>query len=325
MNQQGSTAVSTLPAPNAGWAGEISLDLDVVSAVCPNCHITLVEADSNDNSMFSAVTTANLLGAKFVSMSWGGAESSQDRSLESHFTATGVVYTAASGDDGYAKGPIYPATSARVVAVGGTSLTPAATSRGWKETAWDLAGSGCSTQIATPAWQAGATPCDKKGTTDVSAVADPGTGVAVFQTYGGPHGWVVYGGTSAAAPLIASVYALAGPPSTTVNPATLPYRNAHSLNDVTSGTNGTCSSRYLCTATTGWDGPTGLGTPNGLTAFTLGRGAHTTLAGQTGSPGYPGHGTSLAPAQSPAESATQSPTSSPTQSATSSPTQPPTG
>ena len=103
-------------------------------------------------------------------------------------------------------------------------------------------------------------------------MADPQTGVAVYQTYGG-SGWAVYGGTSAAAPIIASVYALAGTPGATDKPGSDPYANTANLNDVTVGNNGTCAQTLLCTAAAGWDGPTGLGTPNGVAAFTAGGGA----------------------------------------------------
>jgi hypothetical protein len=102
----------------------------------------------------------------------------------------------------------------------------------------------------------------------VSAVADPNTGVSVYDTYrqSGGGGWLVFGGTSVAAPIIASVYALAGN-SSTLTYGSFSYSNAASLNDVVSGSNGTCGSSYLCTAKTGFDGPTGNGTPNGLGAF----------------------------------------------------------
>jgi subtilase family serine protease len=265
VNQNGTT--SPLPANNASWAGEMALDLDMVSATCPNCHITLVEADDPSGNLFIAVKRATTMGAKLVSMSWGGADSSSDASLDAaYFAPTGIVYSVASGDSGFAAGPIYPATSNRVVAVGGTSLTPAGNARGWSESAWSDAGSGCSVAETRPAWQAGLTSCSRRGTTDVSAVADPHTGVAVYQTYGA-GGWVVYGGTSAAAPIIAGVYALAGTPLASASPASFLYQHSGSLYDVASGNNGSCSPAVLCTSGPGWDGPTGLGTPDGLTAF----------------------------------------------------------
>jgi subtilase family serine protease len=288
LNANGLTG--PLPAADTQWAGEISLDLDMVSAVCPNCDITLIEAGDTGTGMFTAVNRANLLGAGFVSMSWGGHETSASTMAamdQAYFAQTGVVYAAASGDDGYAKGVIYPATSNRVVAVGGTRLVAnASNARGWTETAWSLAGSGCSAVEPAADWQVGATPCPKRGTTDVSAVADPATGVSVYQTYGA-DGWTIYGGTSASTPIITSVFALAGAPNPTINPAALLYRHPSGLYDITSGSNGSCTPAALCTATAGWDGPTGLGAPHGLTAFQIGRSSHTTSPGHTLSPGWP--------------------------------------
>jgi hypothetical protein len=113
--------------------------------------------------------------------------------------------------------------------------------------------------------------CSKRADSDVSAVADPATGVAVYQTYGG-SGWAVYGGTSASAPIVESVYALAGTPASSDHPASFPYAHTSTLWDVTSGNNGTCTPSLLCTAAAGWDGPTGLGTPNGTAAFVPGGG-----------------------------------------------------
>jgi subtilase family serine protease len=179
-----------------------------------------------------------------------------------------VVITASSGDSGY--GVEYPAASQYVTAVGGTSLSTSSNSRGWTESVWSTsstegAGSGCSAYDAKPTWQTD-TGCSDRTVADVSAVADPATGVAVYQTYGA-SGWAVYGGTSVASPLIAAVYADAGTPTVDYPAADL-YANTSSLNDVTSGSTTSCSPAYLCTAETGYDGPTGLGTPNGLTAFT---------------------------------------------------------
>ena len=276
VNQNG--ASSPLPSPDTGWAGEISLDLDMVSAVCPNCHILLVEVSSASmTNLGSGVNTAVNLGAKFVSNSYGGAEDGSENSYDaSYFHHPGVAITASSGDSDY-DGGSYPATSAYVTAVGGTSLNTASNSRGWSEKVWNTtsytegSGSGCSQDVAKPAFQSGLnTGCSRRAEADVSAVADPATGLAVYQTYGG-SGWAVYGGTSAASPIIASVYALAGTPGASDIPNTYPYAHTANLNDVTSGSNGTCGAP-LCTAGTGWDGPTGLGTPNGTTAFTAGGG-----------------------------------------------------
>jgi Putative Ig domain len=277
VNQNGAT--SPLPIDDAGWAGEESLDLDMVSAVCPNCHIILVEANTpTDSNLGTAVNAAVALGAKYVSNSYGGDEQSADISYDSsYYNHPGVAITASSGDDG--AGASYPAASRYVTAVGGTSLKTASNTRGWTETAWFDAGSGCSAYDAKPTWQTVATNCARRAEADVSAVADPNTGVAVYQTYGNTSDshWQVYGGTSASAPIVASVYALAGTPAAGTYPASYPYSHLGNLFDVTSGNNGSCGAP-ICTAGTGWDGPTGLGTPNGTAAFTAGGTSAVTVA-----------------------------------------------
>lgn len=271
VSQTGST--TSLPTNDTGWAGEEALDLDMVSAVCPNCSIILVEANSaNDTDLGTAENEAVALGAKVVSNSWGGSEaSSQTTEDTQYFKHPGVAITVSSGDSAY--GAEYPATSQYVTAVGGTALTTAANSRGWSESVWHTSstegtGSGCSAYDPKPSWQTD-TGCAKRMEADVSAVADPATGVAVYDTYGG-SGWAVYGGTSASAPIVAGVYALAGTPGTSDYPAKYPYQHTGNLYDVTSGSNGSCSTSYFCTARTGYDGPTGWGTPNGTAAFTAG-------------------------------------------------------
>ncbi|MGV9564093.1 putative Ig domain-containing protein [Streptomyces sp. NPDC003480] len=273
VSQTGST--TQLPTNDSGWAGEEMLDIDMVSAVCPNCNIILVEANSaTDSDLGTAENEAVALGAKFVSNSWGGSESSSQTSEDtSYFKHPGVAITVSSGDSAY--GAEYPATSQYVTAVGGTALTTASNSRGWSESVWHTnstegTGSGCSAYDPKPSWQTD-TGCSKRMEADVSAVADPATGVAVYDTYGG-SGWAVYGGTSASSPIIASVYALAGTPGASDYPAKYPYSHTGNLYDVTSGNNGSCSPSYFCTAGTGYDGPTGWGTPNGTAAFTSGGG-----------------------------------------------------
>ncbi|OLB80307.1 MAG: hypothetical protein AUI14_07195 [Actinobacteria bacterium 13_2_20CM_2_71_6] len=265
VNQNG--AASPLPQSDTGWAGEIALDIDMVSAICPSCKILLVESNGPDNSLFTAIDTAARLGARYISNSWGGSESpGQDAFDQQHLNKPGVAITASSGDSGF--GVIHPASSRFVTAVGGTSLRRATNARGWSENVWNGAGSGCATQSPKPPWQHD-TGCPRKTVADVAAVADPATGVAVYLTFGG-GGWSVFGGTSASAPIIASVYALAGTPAAGTNPTSYPYANPGSLFDVTSGSNGSCSPAYLCTGGAGYDGPTGLGTPNGVAAFTNG-------------------------------------------------------
>ncbi|WP_020140248.1 S53 family peptidase [Streptomyces sp. 351MFTsu5.1] len=270
VSQTGST--TSLPTADSGWAGEISLDLDMVSAIAPNAHILLVEASSSSMAnLGKAVNEAVTLGAKFVSNSYGGSESSSDTSYDSsYFNHPGVAITVSAGDEAY--GAEYPAASKYVTAVGGTALKTSSTTRGWTETVWKTSstegtGSGCSAYDAKPSWQTD-TGCTKRMIADVSAVADPATGVSVYDSYGSDGtGWNTYGGTSASAPIIASVYALAGTPGSSDYPSQYPYEDTAALNDVTSGNNGTCSTSYFCTAGTGYDGPTGLGTPQGLAAF----------------------------------------------------------
>ncbi len=264
VDQNGGTKY---PRGDSGWAEEISLDLDMVSAACPNCKILLVEASSATmTNLGTAVNTAVRLGAKFVSNSYGGGESSSDPTFDTqYFDHPGVAITVSSGDNGY--GVEYPAASRYVTAVGGTSLRTASNSRGWTDTVWSGAGSGCSAYDAKPAWQTDSG-CARRTVADVSAVADPNTGVAVYDSYRQATGWMVFGGTSASAPLIAATYALAGSPSSGSYPASFPYAHTSALYDVTSGSNGSCSGSYLCTGSSGYDGPSGLGVPNGTAAFT---------------------------------------------------------
>jgi subtilase family serine protease len=283
IDQNGGTSY---PTADTGWAGEISLDLDMVSAVCPQCHILLVEANSaNMSDLGAAVDQAVAQGAKFVSNSYGGSEDSSDTSSDSsYFDHPGVAITASTGDSAY--GAEYPATSQYVTAVGGTSLNRGGGTRGWSESVWSTSssegtGSGCSAYDPKPSWQHD-TGCSTRMEADVAAVADPATGVAVYQTYGG-SGWSVYGGTSAASPIVASVWALAGAPNAGDRAAQYPYNHTGSFNDVTSGSNGSCSPAYFCTAQAGYDGPTGWGTPNGTSGFSSGSTAETVSVTNPGS------------------------------------------
>jgi subtilase family serine protease len=254
------------PAVDAGWAGEISLDLDMVSAACPSCSILLVEAASATmRDLATAENYAATQGVAAISNSFGGPDTSPNAA----FDHPGIAITASTGDNGY--GVEAPASFASVIAVGGTSLNRAPqTARGWSESAWSGAGSGCSTRNARPAWQggkAGRARCSGRAVADVAAVADPNTGVAVFDSTPdqGSAGWQVFGGTSASAPFIAALYAASG--RVDAYPAALLWAQGPGLTDVTAGANGRCASRIWCTAAAGWDGPTGWGTPRGLAAL----------------------------------------------------------
>jgi subtilase family serine protease len=257
VDQNGGT---NYPRADQGWALEISLDIQIAHGMCPTCHILLVEAKSNSFTNLMAAVDYAVAHAQVISNSYGGSEFSGETSYDSHFNV-GKPITVSSGDNGY--GVEYPAASQYVTAVGGTTLNLSSNTRS-SETAWSGAGSGCSAYEPKPSWQTDSG-CSRRTVADVSADANPSTGAAVYdsQGYQGRRGWFVVGGTSLASPLIAAVYALAG------NGATASYSYAHSgsLYDITSGSNGSCGGSYLCTAVTGYDGPTGLGSPNGTGGF----------------------------------------------------------
>lgn len=274
VNQNGAASPLPASAGSSGWDVEESLDIDMVSAICPLCRIILVETSSATTaSLGTGVNSAVSLGADFVSNSYGGSESSSDSTYDSeYYNHPGVAVTASAGDDGY--GVDYPAASQYVTAVGGTSLSTASNSRGWTETVWGSSsggegtGSGCSADDPKPSWQTGSG-CSNRTNNDVAADADPNTGLAVYDSYS-QGGWLEVGGTSASSPMIASVFALGGTPAAGTYPSSYIYKHTSSLFDVTSGANGSCSPAYLCTGETGYDGPTGWGTPDGVTAFTSG-------------------------------------------------------
>jgi hypothetical protein len=283
VNQSGGTQ---LPSPDitGEWEVEETLDIDMVSAICPNCHILLVEAYSDSfqdlaqaarwaNSCYSTAACGKepKSPARFESNSYGLNDSPNDAAANPYYEGKDSVVTAAAGDTGFF--PIYPATSPYVVAVGGTSLLPASNARGYAEIAWYDGGSGCSYQPKPP-WQHDSG-CATRTVTDVAADADPNTGPWIYDTYpaydaGLLPGWNVIGGTSASSPIIASVYALAGLPASDGTPAAYAvYAHAKDLFDIVSGTNypAGCSPTYLCTAVPGYDGPTGNGTPDGIGGF----------------------------------------------------------
>jgi len=268
VNQNGGT---TLPAGDTGWGQEEMLDLEMVSAICPGCHILYVGANSASFAdLATAVNTAVAKGATVVSNSYGGGESSAVNTYAAAYNHPNAAITVSSGDSGY--GVQSPASYKTVTAVGGTNLTLNADGTRRTETVWSGAGSGCSAYVTKPTWQQD-TGCSRRTVADVAAVADPATGVAVYDSYGSTGGanWFVFGGTSVAAPIIGGVYALSG--NTTGTPASLAYATPSALYDVTSGSNGRCvkgnrtSTAYLCTGTAGYDGPTGNGTPRGTIGF----------------------------------------------------------
>jgi len=262
VNQSG--VEGNYPTTDVGWDQEQALDLDMVSAACPSCHILLVQGtDAQVSNLAAAVNTAASLGANAISNSYGLGESTSLSSFDSAYNHPGIAVTVSTGDSGY--GVQWPASSAYVTAVGGTSLSQASNARGWTETAWSGAGSGCSAITAKPTWQTD-TLCSRRMVADVSAVADPNTGASVYgPTSSTATGWMVIGGTSLSAPFIAGVYGVKGGTATYGSD---PYANTSVLFDVTSGSNGrNCGKTYFCTSGVGYDGPTGLGTPNGPAAF----------------------------------------------------------
>jgi subtilase family serine protease len=261
VNQNG--VQGSYPATDTGWDQEQALDLDMASAMCPGCKIVLVQATtaSYANLAQAVRTAAAMPGVTVISNSYGGSEAGTT-SYEASYNQPGKAVTVSTGDSGY--GVQFPASSPNVIAVGGTHLVRATNSRGWSETAWSSGGSGCSTVYAKPSFQTDAL-CTMRMEADVSAVGDPNTGVAVYgPTSRTRSGWLVFGGTSVSAPLIGGIYGVTG--HTPTGAASI-YANKASLNDVTSGTNGTCGGTYFCTAGTGYDGPTGNGTPNGVAPF----------------------------------------------------------
>jgi len=250
------TGGASYPAPDQGWAGEIMLDIEMASAACPTCKIVLVEASSASTAdLGTAVNEAVTLGASVVSNSYGGAEDDTNSSSDaSYYHHPGVAIFASAGDQGY--GAEYPAAGQWVIGVGGTTLKQETNTRGWAERAWADGGSGCSAFTPKPSWQTDSA-CSFKIVSDLAAVADPNTGVAVYDNYGS-GGWAVYGGTSVASPLVASIFAAVGLAKVD---ASAIWGHTTEYRDVTKGSNGTCSTALFCTAGAGYDGPTGWGTP----------------------------------------------------------------
>jgi subtilase family serine protease len=266
VNQRGESA--PLPPAHLGWAVESAVDTQLASAVCPRCRLLLVEADDDSyTSLGAAVDTAVRLGADVVSNSYGSDESNLMLDYAEHYDHPGALIVASSGNTGFGA-PSFPAVLDTVTAVGGTTLFRTSGPRGWTETAWAWSGSGCSAYIDKPDWQRDPN-CSMRTTADASAVADPDTGVAVYDSFLPAEfaGWQVVGGTSVAAPIIAGVYALAGAHPRDGASGLYRLPNDGHLNDIVGGSTGFCGEDYLCTAVPGYDGPTGLGTPRGVLAF----------------------------------------------------------
>ena len=272
VNQQGKA--SPLPASGVptGWDVETILDVSMVSAACPRCHILVVEASSDSFAdLAAAENTAARLGAQAISNSYGIRENGQAQAYAAAYDHPGHTIVVSSGDSGFTAAN-FPANLATVTAAGGTELARAHNARGWSERVWYTAGlgasgSGCSAYVAKPSWQRDRH-CPGRTVADVSALA---WNVPIYEKVQG--GWLTVGGTSASAPLIAGVYGLAGN-AATINPG-YPYARRGSLFDITVGNNdffnqangASCGHDYLCTAKKGDDAPTGLGTPDGTGAF----------------------------------------------------------
>jgi subtilase family serine protease len=255
------------PEGDPGWGVEINLDVQAVSAACPSCKILLVEADDPSfEAIGAAVNTAVRLGATVVSNSYGADEfASMVDYGRKYYRHAGVPILASSGDFGF--GPAsFPAVLSSTWAVGGTTVS-GNTKRGFTEKAWEGAGSGCSAYIAKPSYQKDKN-CQLRTVADISAVANAKDGFAVYDTYGldADNGWIGVGGTSLSSPLVAGMIGLAKRPSTVAKPSYL-YSHRSGLKDVVGGSNGYCGGDYLCTGRSGYDGPTGLGSPRGLSSL----------------------------------------------------------
>jgi subtilase family serine protease len=275
VNQEGKP--SPLPRPDPlGWGVEETLDVSMVSAACPRCKIIVVEGKTPSfRNLALAEDTAVRLGANVVSNSYDARESGFTQVYAKYYNQPGHVIVASSGDYGYTAA-LFPANLASVTAAGGTKLSQAKNARGWTEQVWNnglgASGSGCSAYVAKPSWQHDPH-CPGRTVGDVAAVATniPIYDSSVSKRLGGP--WLTVSGTSASSPLIAAVYGLAGN-AATVKPG-YEYAHASALFDITKGNNDWFNrahgaSRgydYLCVAKKGYDGPTGLGTPDGAGAF----------------------------------------------------------
>jgi len=254
VNQTGGTRY---PKANAGWALEISLDVQWAHAIAPGAKILLVEASSNSFTNLLAAEDYAAANAQYVSNSWGGAEFSGESAYDSHFVHVGTSFFVSSGDAGTPAE--YPSASPNVISVGGTTLHFSGGTYS-SETGWSDSGGGCSayesaTSAQSPFSSSGQVNCaGKRATPDVSLDADPNSGVSVYDStrYSGQKGWWTVGGTSASSPMIAARAAVAG---VVVNSAYV-YGNSTTFRDITSGNNGaSCLPGYdLVTGRGSWLG-----------------------------------------------------------------------
>lgn len=279
---------ATIGPPDNGWGGEIALDVDMVSAACPDCSILLVEADSpNSWDLGPAVNQAVALGASAVSNSYGAPEDPNDQFGPAYsdgpyvvdYQHPGVLIAVASGDGLYdnqtfqgtpaALAPSFPSTVPSVLSVGGTTVKTggSAARGGYTEVVWASVGggttSGCSGEFTKPAYQGAINmgSCNARANADVSAAA---ANIAVYA--GG--GWGAFAGTSCSSPFVAALLTRVGLAD---RDNAFIYAHGSAFYDVTSGNNdpsGKCHD-VICNAGTGWDGPTGWGSPNGTALATL--------------------------------------------------------
>jgi hypothetical protein len=271
LMQVNQTGGSKLPQNDSGAALEESLDVDMVSANCPNCKIIYVEANAPNTAdlMIEENTASTLSGVVAMSNSWGttGVEVPY-KNFRLAFNHPNRAVVASAGDSGYLVSS--PADYNTLTSAVGTTLSKGGSGRGWTESVWSGTGSGCSAIINPRVWQRKAefadkrAGCKKRVIGDIAYDANPGTGVAVYDSYG-YSGWIVVGGTSVSSPSEAALYALSG--NQTSVPSALAYANRSSFYDITSGTNGTCTPAWLCTAEVGFDAPSGVGSPNGIGGF----------------------------------------------------------
>lgn len=261
------------PNGDSGWGFEIDLDVDMVSAACPNCTIYLIEATTNSlKNLGAANVEAIKLGATIVSNSWGCYYQGCTWQTKV-FDRKGITFLAAAGDIGYGSFP--PAQFSQVISVGGTELSK--TGSTYSEVVWPDTSGGCASNVAKPSWQNDPS-CSMRTANDIAAVAK---NVAVYDSYeyNSCEGWFIAYGTSLATPILASAFALAGD-STKQHAGKVFWtlskaERKQSIHTIASGSISGCppslGGTYLCSAGTGqfgtYSGPTGWGTPNGIGAF----------------------------------------------------------